>query len=428
MLQGNKIKFDYVVSGTGMLRLNSKKLFHEQPEFIKNKNAVNNAGILYLKEYINTTYPLFDLSISALYNAYVEPHLGEHHVEHHKDTFDGIYADSGGLQVITCGAQLTEELKTEVYKKQDMSDFSFCFDEIPVDRLHPTSGDIKYRVFNPSIAKQKAQETARNVKVQIETLQHSKVMYIVQGNTIDDMVKWMDDGIEVLGVENLHKLGGIAVSIACMGNGELESIDCVVACKIILDKYPQITKRLHLLGFGASRKLLPAFVLMNSGFLKDVILTADSTSQSMAFMMGHAKSIKKPNTRNKELIHKNSYREFFTTFEDFYRRYVPDLCIEELVQLMYDNNRSIGSVEEELYNDPTHKYYSICASIVPLYGLWNIVPMIDSSCKMIDELYHNVYYGLLFNVKTVEEYNQWRSANYSKIRNNRVRRKRKTLF
>ena len=45
MLQGNKIKFDYVVSGTGMLRLNSKKLFHEQPEFIKNKNSVNNAGI-----------------------------------------------------------------------------------------------------------------------------------------------------------------------------------------------------------------------------------------------------------------------------------------------------------------------------------------------------------------------------------------------
>ena len=77
-----------------------------------------------MKEYINTTYPLFDLSISALYNAYVEPHLGEHHVEHHKDTFDGIYADSGGLQVITCGAQLTEELKTEVYKKQDMSDFA----------------------------------------------------------------------------------------------------------------------------------------------------------------------------------------------------------------------------------------------------------------------------------------------------------------
>ena len=421
------IKFDYVVSGTSMIRLYHQKKYDEELDFLEKRYKLINNGIDYIKNKLANDYPMFDLQISALYNGYTEKTFGTMLRKNFK-CFDNIYADSGGLQVITTGAKLTPELKSKVYETQDVSDFSFCFDEIPIkklDEIEERSSDN--RIFLPNLIKEKATETAMNVLEQINSLKHSKVLYIIQGNTIDDMVKWFEYGANILGEENINKLGGLAVSLACMGFKELESIDCLAACKIIFDKYPNLNKRLHLLGFGAAKKIIPALIFANSNFLKDVTISADSTSQSMSFMMGHAKTSNGIVHKNKEKQFLASYLEFAKYMEPFYKKYVPDYNVSEFANLILINNRSVATLEDLLFDDKNHKYHNIAGSVVQLYCMWNIDIMINECNSWITNEYKNKFIELNY-ISTIEEYYKWRSKNLSNLSTGRIKRLKKNLF
>ena len=73
---------------------------------------------------------------SMLYNGHTESSFGDRFTAY-KDHVHEIHADSGGLQIVTQGMTITDELKDKVYENQaEWADVGMCFDEIPVILWH----------------------------------------------------------------------------------------------------------------------------------------------------------------------------------------------------------------------------------------------------------------------------------------------------
>ena len=89
----------------------------------------------------------------------------------YKDHVHEIHADSGGLQIVTQGMVITDELKDKVYENQaEWADVGMCFDEIPVILTGDRSdrNDTKARFFDFENYEELARKTGRNVKRQLE--------------------------------------------------------------------------------------------------------------------------------------------------------------------------------------------------------------------------------------------------------------------
>lgn len=427
----NKIKLDYVFSGTSMMRLLHAKKYDDKPEYLEQRYNIMKRGVEFITQHLNETSNMFSITNSVLYNAYVEPGHGKFYNE--RDIgFSNLYADSGGLQVITQGKSLTDQLKTEIYNNQDLSDVSFCFDEIPVERKNESTvsggngerSNVSAKQFNYSRFKDCAKKTAENVLNQLNSLQKSQVSYIVQGNTINDMVEWFTIAADVLGPDNVKKLKGIALADTCMGNGMLESCDMMLAAKIIFDNNPQLNKHIHLLGVGSVSRMLPAIMMVASGLIdSDTTISFDSSSNSMIFVMGKVSFMdltKKPRY-NVEL---ESYKEYFEFMRPVYEPYCNNYNIDELAQYLYQNNKQFSAPEYNADNID-HVYHGIARCFVPLYCIWcnigffnNLELMCNKRTKKYDRLFE------LLSVKSVNDYYKWRSAHGHKINSTRMHRKR----
>ena len=105
-----------------------------------------------------------------MYNAYTEKRPGEWMGEHYRSLVHSIHADSGGLQMITLGRTITNELKEEVYDSQARnSDIAMCFDVIPVRTLDAGRSDrldLNNRRFDRTDLERCARETGRNLRRQ----------------------------------------------------------------------------------------------------------------------------------------------------------------------------------------------------------------------------------------------------------------------
>ena len=112
--------FEYVGSGTSYFKLMYEESY--RPEnlevFAATYGSLNNQH---------------EHKISLLYNAFTEKRTGPRLKEHYAKHLHTIHADSGGLQMITLGKTITDELKEDVYANQALnSDVAMCFDLIPV--------------------------------------------------------------------------------------------------------------------------------------------------------------------------------------------------------------------------------------------------------------------------------------------------------
>ena len=230
--------------------------------------------------------------ISLLYNAYTEKRPGEWMGEHYRPLVHSIHADSGGLQMITLGRTITNELKEEVYDSQARnSDIAMCFDVIPVRTLDAGRSDrldLNNRRFDRTDLERCARETGRNLRRQIDFFDEkgskSRPMLITQGNDYDSYMKWTEYVVAELDEYHVSRIGGIAMGAAALGKGSLEDFKRAfyfTELPINLE-----SKHLHLLGVGSVYRMIPQFIFMQNGLYQNVEMSYDSTTHTSGVTQG----------------------------------------------------------------------------------------------------------------------------------------------
>lgn len=277
-VNGNKLT--YVMSGLGYTGLSYKDT-HLIPHLV---------------EYYNKMYDMMncdpDHTFTLLFNAFVEAKLGEK-IQAFRNNVDGIFSDSGGLQIVTQGAILTPNTKNMIYERQaKFSDLAMSFDEIPVKFLgeKSTRNDMASRWFDVDGFEQAARTSGQNLKEQIDAFENfnsdTKPLLICQGNDYDSYMKWTDYILEELPDDYVERIGGVAMGAAALGAGILEDIKRVFFYSLISERV-KTAKRLHLLGVGSLIRILPTLIFMKSGVLSDHNVTYDSTTHSSCIHNGN---------------------------------------------------------------------------------------------------------------------------------------------
>jgi hypothetical protein len=280
-----------------MLKLQPTIIGQQEPlEYLKYRRAVVDA-VNKIKQDVVTSIDGVSIDIDLLFNAYTEEKFGQHIRDNESFGFSKLYADSGGLQIVTQGKQVSDQLKKKIYATQSVADFAMCFDEIPTRSIKISNGNgggsrsqVSDKMYFPNQAKECAIKTAQNINEQCRVISNitdkSKVLYIIQGNTDQDMVDWFSHGIKEL--DNFDTIGGLALADTCIGNGVLESVDMFIGYKRIYDEYgDSVAKRhIHLLGVGSVNRLMPTLWVKDSMLPEDITVSFDSTSASMTYMMG----------------------------------------------------------------------------------------------------------------------------------------------
>jgi hypothetical protein len=271
--------FEYVASGSSYFKLMYQESLSPQNMdwFCRTFGALNNTN---------------NHRVSLLYNAFVEKRIGEWMGEHYRPHVHSIHADSGGLQMVTLGKTITDELKEDVYASQAKnSTIAMCFDVIPVRTLDSGRSerlDLSNRRFDRSDLERCARETGRNLRRQIDFFQEkgsgARPMLIAQGNDYDSYMKWVEYIVDELTEDHIKKIGGIAMGAAALGKGSLEDIKRAFY-------YSQLpieleSRHLHLLGVGSVYRMLPQIIMMQNGVYQNVEMSYDSTTHTSGVTQG----------------------------------------------------------------------------------------------------------------------------------------------
>jgi hypothetical protein len=234
--------------------------------------------------------------ISTLFNAFTEKIKVKEIQELNRMGFPLLYADSGGLQILTVGSEITPQIKDQIYRVQTNADFAFCFDEIPLKTVGERSRNERSNVFNKVFDAEACgpcgEKTAQNIKEQVELFQKlgakTKVILICHGNTLDDFLRYYDSIVSKLEDHDYQNIGGIAIAKTGAGNQTREAIELVrVAKKISRNCHPAVKAQMHMLGVGAISKLRPLMYLVRSGYLTEYpVISYDSSSHTSCFDYG----------------------------------------------------------------------------------------------------------------------------------------------
>jgi hypothetical protein len=274
-------KLDYVVSGTSYMRFSNPSVA---------KDETNSQIINMLIDKLVTD--VHSHKFSMLYNAHTESSFGDRFTVY-KPHVNEIHADSGGLQIVTQGMVITDELKDKVYENQaKWADVGMCFDEIPVILTGGKSdrNDTKARFFDFENYEELARKTGRNVKRQLEIFDKAgstcKPYIILQGNCIDTYLRWYELLMEEVPSEWHDRIGGVAMGAAALGTGPLEDVKRAFIASEIAKIWPQEIMHLHVLGVGSIRRMLPYLVFCQNGLYDNVEISYDSTTHSRAVETG----------------------------------------------------------------------------------------------------------------------------------------------
>lgn len=427
------LNLTYVFSAPNYLRVMPSRFSKEEPERNALLTAAITEGLERVRKRCRAMMQDPSLKTSLLFNAYTESKHGKYFRSQGDYGFDQIYADSGGLQVVTTGKKLTAELKEEVYRVQRTADFGFCFDEIPLgikEGVDQETGkhrsQTESKLFDPSGFKACAEHTARNVLNQTRSFEgtDTKAFYILQGNTQDEMYQWFQTGVEIIGEHGFDYIRGVAPADTCMGNGPLESADMLAAYhRIITDFGTHYGKHhLHLLGVGSPSRLLPAIFLKRSGFLPaDLEISFDSSSSSMSYAMGNFidSDGSRPNKKHKKVM--EMFSKFYDDMGDILEQYSPGLTKEWYLKHTETHYMSISDTVSQC---PKEYEIGIRASIT-LMCIWQNVGFFarlreDMEC---DET-RQTGIGYLSEVRDMDDFNHWIRTFSRFIKSCRIDRKK----
>lgn len=266
------VQMEYVASGTNYLFMTHKELYTQEHG--------ENRAFKFMKEaceHLNRDHH----KLSFLFNAYQEQKHGPLIADNFSDVIHGVHADSGGLQIISLGREITPELKDEVYRTQAANaTVGMSFDEIPVKAAKASITDMSGRMFDVDNYEEKARETGRNLARQIqifkETGTECRPFAIMQGNCLHTYQRWCELVIEQVPEEDRDYIGGVAMGFAGLGYGELEGIKAAY----YVTQLPFKFKAVHFLGVGSIKRLFPVIALRSNGKYDGLHLSYDSTSQT----------------------------------------------------------------------------------------------------------------------------------------------------
>jgi hypothetical protein len=388
--------FEYVASGTSYFKLMYQESLEPQ-------------NLDWFSRTFGSLNDQHNHKISLLYNAYTEKRPGKWCGEHYRGLVHSIHADSGGLQMITLGRTITNELKEEVYANQaENSDVAMCFDVIPVRTLNNGRSerlDLSNRRFDRADLERCARETGKNLKRQIEFFLEkgttAKPMLITQGNDYDSYMKWVEFVVKELPPEYVRHIGGIAMGAAALGKGSLEDIKrAFYFSQLPIDLE---SKHLHLLGVGSVYRMLPQMVFMQNGVYEDIQMSYDSTTHTSGVTQGR--------------YYMDDYAFTFTrAYDDSYAKVLAD---------MKKNFPFIEYNVDDLYNILNHSsrtYQAKFGSIDPSLQLYvayvsssikNFIQQVDKVSQSKDEvmklakgLDRNAFTAL-YSVKTADDFEHW---------------------
>lgn len=347
--------------------------------------------------------------ISLLYNAYTEKRPGEWMGEHYRPLVHSIHADSGGLQMVTLGRTITNELKEEVYDSQARnSDIAMCFDVIPVRTLDSGRSerlDLSNRRFDRTDLERCARETGRNLKRQIDFFDEkgskARPMLIAQGNDYDSYMKWTQYVVEELTPYHVSRIGGIAMGAAALGKGSLEDFKRAFYFSQLPIELE--SKHLHLLGVGSVYRMIPQFIFMQNGLYQDVEMSYDSTTHTSGVTQGR--------------YYKDDLALNFTrAFDDNYRIVWEDIkrnfpCYDYSLETFYEAlNISSRTYQEKHGNiDPSLQTYGVFVSSA-IKNFLSHVEKLQSSRDEIMKMARGIdatAFNALYSVKTLEDFNHW---------------------
>lgn len=284
-----EIIIDYVASGfAASFRLASP--YPDYEELISKHLAKSSE---YLKHSLGDI-----VKISGLFNAYTEETFAER-VEEGGQEFrklfpDGMYADSGGLQVVTQGKQITPAQRKKIYEVQaKYADYAMSFDEIPAEMKmieDPVTGEIKkVRVNFEDLNKieRYGKKAGDNLKEQIAYFDSidsaCKIFPIVQGQDFAKMSAYTNGMLSQLDDHELDKLECLAVGGV---NNEFELLER--ARNIYnMDIPDKLKGHFHALGVTGFRKLLPILLGAKNGLLPGMKkISFDSTTFTKSYLLG----------------------------------------------------------------------------------------------------------------------------------------------
>ncbi len=431
-------KLDYVISACGMMGVFTPD--HTAAWFPVYKEATLSL-MESLKKRIGETCVNTKPLVSTLYNAYTE----KNHVKEFERLDNlgsaSVYADSGGLQIVTAGKTITEEIKQQIYKTQTYADYAMCFDVIPLSSVSLTRtrnerSNIGNKKFHSEDMLQSAYATGDNIHAQAkhfrETKAKTKVVIIVQGNSTEDMVNFYK-GIETrLVPEDYENIGGMAIADTCIGNGELESIEMLRAAKQIADFcHPNVRKHLHVLGVGSISRMRPILYLLKSGYLHEFErVSYDSSSHTSTFQYGLLKldgTCKSIGTYRTPAVDTH-FRNVYRLFEDSIGLYIKE---DDWLDNLFGNGTgdwkfsTIKNRAMSLSDPDAISATLLCNAAHTYYQIHNFVTNLDKVMTHEYQVYDkddDPNINRLLSVKNEEDMIKWFNDCRSNIRSKRINR------
>lgn len=281
-MEKNKIVLDYISSGfCASFRLGTPFKDFEKG-IVKNLIPASK----YLKDKLRG-----HVEISGLFNAFTEEMFANRVEEtgyNFKELFpDGIYADSGGLQVLTQGKIIDDVMKKKIYGVQaKYADYAMSFDEMPFRMLDGQ------KIYLPDKVADCGTKAGENLKEQIEFFDSidatTKIFPIVQGLGLKDMSTYTLNMLNVLNKKQLSKLECLAVGGI---QSEFELLERSVNIYKIDGIPAKIRNHFHILGVTGFRKLMPVMIGARNGLMPGIKkLSFDSTTMTKSYLLGNIQS------------------------------------------------------------------------------------------------------------------------------------------
>jgi len=303
----DNITIDYVASGFA----SSFRLASPLEDFEKEIAAHLVHSSQYLKDTLSG-----HIKISGLFNAYTEDtfakRVQDSGTEFHNTFPDGMYADSGGLQVVTQGKTITAEQRKKIYGIQaKYADYAMSFDEIPAKMVHTKDSNDKIikseRVYLKDIVGESGTKAGLNLKEQIQFFDNigadCKIVPIVQGIGLEDMTEYTLNMLEELDKSEIKHLECLAVGGLA---NEYELLERALNIYNIKGIPKGLKSHFHCLGVTGFRRLMPILIGAKNGLLPGLKkISFDSTTFTKSYLLGSVQAslsdFKKGKKQNRSL-------------------------------------------------------------------------------------------------------------------------------
>jgi len=393
------VKFEYVASGFSYFRINKK-------------NGLTPNILDFFKKTYASINDKHNHKVSLLYNAFVETAHGEMFQDTVRPLVHQIHADSGGLQMITLGKTITEQLKMDIYANQaKYSDVAMSFDMIPVKVLGDRSVrlDTTTRKFDPESLESCAKESGKNLEKQIQYFldqkSKTKPFLIAQGNCYDSYMKWVELMLKEIPSNHVKYIGGIAMGAAALGKGTLEDIKRAFYFTQLPIELEH--NHMHLLGVGAFPRMIPTLVFVQNELYKNMVISYDSTTHTASITRGlyfyKTKMLNYPRYLNLdyETIHKDINSNFPNVFN--HDVHLLHECLNNPPSVIAKKYGSTDpSIETAVaYISSAIKNFAKCVD--------HMVNNEEDMLKLLSPIYQSAFRSLK-EVQTLEDFNKWLSS------------------